>query len=921
MIQCKALLLILYASACLSGGVASKRLYAAESSESSSSSSSSLAVLDDTNNDKEVVACSQDVVTYSSPVLVQFEGNLIPLSPQERNALEVTYLSAYNDQAFQNCDAPYFRRAVQVNLVNVTSVRSRMEAKPDRPGVVVPRLDLPPSIDSTNCLFDVTLECRDCPDPTHVSFVPPKFDIRQLELNNGVTAEQSSLVRSNRDPERDLFYIQAVQTEDRCVCSANGPRINRVPTESEFQDGLQQAIEDIPNNTTILDNVLGVQRVVELELIPCSAKERTISSWIIVQTSVDENQPFFTPADLSVMEATFVESYNGLALESCDGPYFRTVTGINVSVSDTPSVGRRLQTATSSSTTTTQKKKKSPLLSQKKALVFNVTMKCRDCPPDTSAFALTGNVGGSTTKPTTSTTTTGTKSNRALTEGLNKLVMNALQARQLQTNLTGQCYCPLHLSGNSISLADSSGAALTADNFGTALGSRIAVIQNESNGSALGSVSAVDGVAESDRYDCSQIQTSFSTTFLLNVDTNNAILTSDDASALEGTVETTYNILSFDSCDFPYFRRVSKVTLLPNIDEGANRLERRLQTQKNSTFLRNNTILKFNVSMDCQNCPPDTNAFSLVGNVGSSNRRRRRQQSMPALQSPFDFRGLQQLGGSVGCYCKSGTEPNPESITESAFQTAVFSAISEIQKQTGLLRWVNGLSEVIEAEGFSCPNAFSRYQQDVTIAFKGDPNALTETERQSLQNAFEKSYNRASFEVCDYPYFRSVIRTTLVTSQRRLQFDKRRLQQGNTADDTFLATFVVDYQCQCSEERSLFEGNVGSSRTMPPRNTNSSVTSSVNRTTTTTAGNRTNSRNNTRSLYSTNLQRKVQQVSSNLDACMCEANSNTINNGTQPALTRDSFLTQFNVVVEELVAQGVLVNVEGISPSELDGIL
>lgn len=358
------------------------------------------------SSDEMGTTCVSNPTIVETFFLIELASNSgDSLSSIERMALENAVLESYNGLLESVCDAPYFREAVAVVLLNESGggpnitipARTLLE---DSRSSHSKRRDLQ-TLFKRRFTFGVTIQCKGSCPPEATAFTGNAGTRRWLELHSSSNSSKVECTKKSEPKPKSSKTIapnpkasktsapnpKSSKTQVPTPAPSNSPENTQcqcpidmiiLPTESSFTDVLiekiiqRQEVRDLPADLGVPD------ATVELEERDCQ-EESIFESFVTV--TVDGDPGKLTAEEIGLLEEIFKQSYNNLNGKSCD-PSFRRILSASfvfpLGPEDLPDETRRLFVGY-------------PRDLSLRKIGFRITASCRDCRGERSLF--TGNTG------------------------------------------------------------------------------------------------------------------------------------------------------------------------------------------------------------------------------------------------------------------------------------------------------------------------------------------------------------------------------------------------------------------------------------------------------------------------------------------------------------------------------------------------
>jgi len=271
-------------------------------------------------------------------------------------------------------------------------------------------------------------------------------------------------------------------------------------------------------------------------------------------------------------------------------------------------------------------------------------------------------------------------------------------------------------------------------------------------------------VLEVTEVDCDFDEIEFTSTVYVNLDKPLEMLTEEEAKVVEDSFRSSYNALTFATCD-QYFRDLEEVRLVPTM------IRRRLEGHTNGTALddievvpedndeamesngtQNRFPAAFSVRGKCRNCPVSENGnFELFDETFNENVRRTLKQAHassflagPAATRKFHNRRLEDK--LEVCSCPSDVAPDGTTTpTEDAFLD-IFNGDLTILESVGALANFGLVIDVVETSMLCGGESFAPYIERYELVLVGDTGAV---EDELFSETFRLSYNNQRPGECD----------------------------------------------------------------------------------------------------------------------------------------------------------------------------
>ncbi|CAB9526004.1 unknown protein [Seminavis robusta] len=306
------------------------------------------------------VPCASDVREFTSYVFLDFRmnrsSNFQTIPEQDRNVLEQSFTSLYNQLSFQSCD-PFFRNVLaaklelntdavlvrrqlqeQINLnassVNTTFMNGTNSTQTHTETPITHNLNdtMPEGVAraTTGAVFEVTGRCRGC----------PVSDVGSFELFDDTFRRQRSLRfdRQHGAPALAALHRNLQGNTLSCVCPTDVNQIDDF-SKQDFLDYFNTDVVQLQEDG-VLQAVTGVEKLQEGQDVDCEGEKRTFTTTVFVDISVNLEE--IGAQEKLLLEDTFRTSYNGLAFSVCDS-YFRTVVGASLEEQDVASCNLSLE--------------------------------------------------------------------------------------------------------------------------------------------------------------------------------------------------------------------------------------------------------------------------------------------------------------------------------------------------------------------------------------------------------------------------------------------------------------------------------------------------------------------------------------------------------------------------------------------------
>lgn len=324
----------------------------------------------------ESYECSAENNTLSSEVYIRIDGDLSTLDGEDAKLIEESFVTTYNDLNFAFCDFPYFRTIKSVTVDPTNFVMSQPNNRKLQGGSV--NLDfsetillVDPPLDANVLKLLVEMECKGCSELTPLfSFDTDGTDVR---------GARNSLVQDE---------------PGTCQCPAHPDPLNRAPTTDEFQDAFRLTVLELQDNGRLTE-VTSVEDVLEITTVDCSANETEFTSTVYV--NLDTPMGELSNSERSIIEDSFLQSYNALTFSTCDA-FFRNIEDARLvpTKSRRRALSNKLRGGNFTDANSTlidnfasdfaEDDGVANVTKDEFPAVFNVRGKCRNCPVDENGF-------------------------------------------------------------------------------------------------------------------------------------------------------------------------------------------------------------------------------------------------------------------------------------------------------------------------------------------------------------------------------------------------------------------------------------------------------------------------------------------------------------------------------------------------------
>ncbi len=233
--------------------------------------------------------------------------------------------------------------------------------------------------------FQMSGRCRGCSDSTAM-YNDASGRRRLQHLNVGQHYQGGApfqddrwteYSRFDRRPTRSLrFSRQLPIIAGDCFCPVTATQFRR-PTATEYLQALNDQLQ-VFHATGALTIVGAAQTTLQVNPVNCSAQVSLFKTEVTIDVS--GNASSLTSAQLTTLGQAFQDTYNALALQTCD-PLFRTIESVQV-LGIEPSGNRR----DLSQDLDFEHRQDMSSLQDLSTLLLLVNCRCRDCPQSTALF-------------------------------------------------------------------------------------------------------------------------------------------------------------------------------------------------------------------------------------------------------------------------------------------------------------------------------------------------------------------------------------------------------------------------------------------------------------------------------------------------------------------------------------------------------
>jgi len=321
--------------------------------------------------------------------------------------------------------------------------------------------------------------------------------------------------------------------------------------------------------------------------------------------------------------------------------------------------------------------------------------------------------------------------------------------------------------------------------------------------SELPGIYDVTSLAEAQEITCSEDVATFSSTSLLMVHGEPTSMTASEMQGVERTFVASYNQLSFDQCDTPYFRRLSDASAEPL----ASLKKRKLNSVSSSARIaRRYSLLPFDASKvikissegHCRDCPTDS--ISLFGQQASVSSRRRQLQEKDIPW--FLLEGRQESDPDAladTCFCSA------KNINASGVPTVEdFQNYYNNELDDNILENIRSVEKTIEVSEVECDSNAKTLESVIFLEVDARIEYLDDDDRRDLSLAFLKAYNELLFYACDTPHFRTAIDVSIDKANSDAWLGRQPLPLG--LDWWRLMKVSTKFACRdCTSNSSMFD--------------------------------------------------------------------------------------------------------------------
>lgn len=308
------------------------------------------------------------------------------------------------------------------------------------------------------------------------------------------------------------------------------------------------------------------------------------------------------------------------------------------------------------------------------------------------------------------------------------------------------------------------------------------------------SIDFVSSIIEMISAPCRNDTDTFMPNVIVSFTGNPSLASPEQLTNLEQAFQQTYNALNTfnpNTCD-PFFRNVEQVSLIE--ENGFNRrVLNKEQRHLQATAITFSYL--FRIRGACRGgCSSSSSLFD--------HETSRRLDWTPKDNGRIDWRRLQV---DIGCICPLGATEE-RAPTQQEFQSAFQAAISALQNENRIdSSFIQSILDTREVNQVEC-GATQVFETNVRVELSGNPQSVTQSEVDALDQSFTNSFKQLTSNFCD-PFFRTpleiVIDTTTVRSRLLQTGGSRRLEQY------FQYQYAMQIQCRnCGENTRLFSESV-----------------------------------------------------------------------------------------------------------------
>jgi Fe-S cluster biogenesis protein NfuA len=682
---------------------------------------------------KSRFSCAENSTEFETIILITHQGGFhAEMTSTDLETMESVIMRVYNDLAEDSCD-PQYRHVTRV-------VADAGNIAP------IPRMD-----DLFQVRYTVSGLCEGCQiNERGILFGSPSqeedrsSDSRSGSKSRSFSSSSSGSRRTRHrqlkgSKSRDYNSVGHRHLEDdstgreHCKCRRRRRELRHEgPQSDDVQEAINEELQDMM--ARIMTMNLTVTDLTEAVALECSPKVETFQSVFLI--SFEGQEALMSDTEVMSLETAFVQTYNDISYNSCDNPSFRRVTDATL---DALSNGRSRQRGRKK---TGRGDFDSVKANQVVKLVAQGT--CHDCQSEPTSLFNGGPVDVRRVRELGS---------REYRRRLKNVVgYTSTAAFSVDTNQPRQEAGPTCLC--SATKADSTGL-LGSDMFFATYEDLIDELHDDG---ILQNLDSFDHVLEVQEIECSTDKVAMQTTVLLVMNTQLSKLDDDDLDALESSFKQVYNELRFKQCDNPLFRGVENVSIDDTLSEEW------LGRQPFPSRVNRDQLIRLKITLNSRE--PCASMFE----VGTGER--------------FDFdldpdesgysQELQPYDGT--CYCPMERPGSDAGLFINVFQEAYNSMIDSSD-----LDYIDALDELMELEEYRCGNNTIQLQTLIIVEFESTLDNQTGSELQSFEAAMTLIYNNLNWKTCDYPFFRTALNFTLITSLDRLLRDEQAMNASSGA--------------------------------------------------------------------------------------------------------------------------------------------
>lgn len=347
-------------------------------------------------------------------------------------------------------------------------------------------------------------------------------------------------------------------------------------------------------------------------------------------------------------------------------------------------------------------------------------------------------------------------------------------------------------------------------------------------------VVAIDGLMalqQVESVDCTADLTELETTILIMFQGDPTDVTQAEFDALSAGFMNAYNfensITTNTRCD-RFFTRITEVSVDPTQEitfGGGRRINQVIVANPGRSLQLEPDPLVFGyyfaVKYVCRDCLPGSPLLHPTTGVT------RALNASPDKQVDSWQRLVQQVVGSdLECVCPFNAKESRLPTRDEVF--VVFGNVVRVLQQQDRISSVEKVDEVVEVQSIECGPEVDTFETEVPFEFQGDPDSLTEQDREELGQLFVLTYNDLANNGCD-DQFRSLVNATITFIGNETDARRRLRVPRPFQFMSFTALFRVTGVCRkCPNNAEIFSDD-GGRRRLALSDSNSSTHLSLDR--------------------------------------------------------------------------------------------